>query len=76
MRRRFTSFYWAQQASTALTLIVLTEAGALLGGLAYGFTRPKPRLGRLDRGRRPRLVEAGIETPRRCRGVGRALWRR
>ena len=39
----FTSFYWAQQASTALTLIVLTEAGALIGGLAYGFTRPKTR---------------------------------
>jgi hypothetical protein len=39
----FTSFYWSQQASTALTLIVLTEAGALLGGLAYGFTRPKAR---------------------------------
>jgi hypothetical protein len=38
----FTSFYWGQQASTALTLIVLTEAGALIGGLAYGFTRPKP----------------------------------
>jgi hypothetical protein len=38
----FTSFYWGQQFSTALTLIVLTEAGALLGGLAYGFTRPKP----------------------------------
>jgi hypothetical protein len=39
----FTSFYWAQQASTALTLIVLTEAGALIGGLGYGFTRPKAR---------------------------------
>jgi hypothetical protein len=39
----FTTFYWAQQASTALTLIVLTEAGALIGGLAYGFTRPKTR---------------------------------
>jgi hypothetical protein len=38
----FTSFYWGQQVSTALTLIVLTEAGALIGGLAYGFTRPKP----------------------------------
>jgi len=37
----FTSFYWAQQASTAVTLIILTEAGALIGGLAYGFTRPK-----------------------------------
>jgi len=39
----FTTFYWSQQASTALSLIVLTEAGALLGGLAYGFTRPKAR---------------------------------
>jgi hypothetical protein len=39
----FSDFYWSQQFSTALTLIVLTEAGALLGGLAYGFTRPKPR---------------------------------
>ena len=39
----FTRFYWAQQASTAVTLIVLTEAGALIGGLAYGFTRPKAR---------------------------------
>jgi hypothetical protein len=38
----FTSFYWAQQASTALTLIVLTEVGALIGGVAYGVTRPKP----------------------------------
>jgi hypothetical protein len=37
----FTSFYWAQQASAALTIIVLTEAGALIGGLAYGITRPK-----------------------------------
>jgi hypothetical protein len=39
----FTSYYWTQQASTALSIIVLTEAGALFGGLAYGFTRPKPR---------------------------------
>jgi len=39
----FTGYYWAQQASTALSIIVLTEAGALFGGLAYGFTRPKPR---------------------------------
>jgi hypothetical protein len=37
----FTSFYWAQQFSTALTLIVLTEAGALIGGIAYGLSRPK-----------------------------------
>jgi hypothetical protein len=39
----FTSFYWSQQASTALSLIVLTEAGALLGGVAYGLTRPKAK---------------------------------
>jgi hypothetical protein len=39
----FTAFYWSQQASTALSLILLTEVGALIGGLAYGFTRPKPK---------------------------------
>jgi hypothetical protein len=39
----FASFYWAQQASAAVTIILLTEAGALLGGLAYGFTRPKTK---------------------------------
>ena len=39
----FSDFDWSQQFSTALTLIVLTEAGALLGGLGYGFTRPKAR---------------------------------
>ena len=37
----FTGLYWGQQASTAGTLILLTTAGGLIGGLAYGFTRPK-----------------------------------
>jgi hypothetical protein len=37
----FTGLYWGQQASTAATLILLTTAGGLIGGLAYGFTRPK-----------------------------------
>ena len=37
----FSGLYWRQQASTAGTLILLTTGGALLGGLAYGFTRPK-----------------------------------
>jgi hypothetical protein len=32
---------WRQQASTAGALLLLTTGGALLGGLAYGFTRPK-----------------------------------
>jgi hypothetical protein len=39
----FTSFYWSQQASSALTIVALTMAGALVGGVAYGLTRPKPR---------------------------------
>ena len=37
----FTGFYWTQQFSTAGTLVVLTTIGGLLGGLAYGATRPK-----------------------------------
>ena len=37
----FTTFYWSQQASSSLTIVVLTMAGALLGGIAYGLTRPK-----------------------------------
>jgi hypothetical protein len=37
----FTGLYWRQQGSTAATLLLLTTGGALLGGLAYGFTRPK-----------------------------------
>jgi hypothetical protein len=38
----FTRLYWGQQVSTAGTLIVLTTVGGLLGGVAYGVTRPKP----------------------------------
>jgi hypothetical protein len=38
----FTGFYWTQQFTTAGTLIVLTTIGGLVGGLAYGATRPKP----------------------------------
>ncbi|HET9344211.1 MAG TPA: hypothetical protein VFO05_00810 [Candidatus Limnocylindrales bacterium] len=37
----FTTFYWAQQVSAGLTIVVLTLAGALIGGAAYGLTRPK-----------------------------------
>jgi len=37
----FTALYWGQQASTAGTLVLLTTAGGLIGGLGYGFTRPK-----------------------------------
>jgi hypothetical protein len=37
----FTGFYWSQQFSTAGTLVVLTTLGGLVGGLAYGVTRPK-----------------------------------
>lgn len=39
----FTRLYWGQQASTAGTLIVLTTVGGLIGGVAYGVTRPKDR---------------------------------
>jgi hypothetical protein len=38
----FTGFYWTQQFTTAGTLIALTTIGGLIGGLAYGATRPKP----------------------------------
>jgi hypothetical protein len=37
----FTAFYWTQQFSTAGTIVALTTIGGLLGGLAYGATRPK-----------------------------------
>ena len=37
----FTRVYWGQQFSTAGTLIGLTAIGGLLGGVAYGVTRPK-----------------------------------
>lgn len=38
----FTGFYWRQQLSGAGTVLVLTLAGALAGGLLYGVLRPKP----------------------------------
>ncbi len=34
----FTSFYWNQQLSTAGLLFALTTAGALIGGVTFGFT--------------------------------------
>jgi hypothetical protein len=37
----FTSFYWAQQASSAGTVLVLTLVGGLGGGILYGTFRPK-----------------------------------
>jgi hypothetical protein len=37
----FTGYYWSQQFVTAGTLVVLTFAGGLIGGLGYGLTRPK-----------------------------------
>jgi hypothetical protein len=39
----FTTFYWSQQASATLTIVLLTVAGALIGGIAYGLTRPKAK---------------------------------
>jgi hypothetical protein len=44
----FTSFYWTQQATTAVTLLALTTVGALGGALVYGAVRPKPRSGTTD----------------------------
>jgi hypothetical protein len=38
----FASHYWSQQFQTAGTLVLLATGGGLVGGLAYGFTRPKP----------------------------------
>jgi hypothetical protein len=37
----FTAFYWNQQLSTAGLMIVLTAGGALIGGVAFGFTNRK-----------------------------------
>jgi len=37
----FTAFYWNQQLSTAGLMIVLTTGGALIGGVAVGFTNRK-----------------------------------
>jgi hypothetical protein len=34
----FTGFYWNQQLSTAGLMIALTTGGALIGGVAFGFT--------------------------------------
>ncbi len=37
----FASFYWSQQLETAGTLLAVTLAGALGGGLLYGAARPR-----------------------------------
>jgi hypothetical protein len=37
----FGAFYWSQQRTTAVMVLGLTFAGGLLGGFAYGITRPK-----------------------------------
>jgi hypothetical protein len=37
----FTGFYWGQQAASTETVLVLTLAGGLCGGLLYGVFRPK-----------------------------------
>jgi hypothetical protein len=37
----FTGFYWGQQLSSAGTVLLLTLAGGLGGGLLYGTFRPK-----------------------------------
>ncbi|MFL5778310.1 MAG: hypothetical protein ACJ761_05155, partial [Chloroflexota bacterium] len=36
----FTAFYWNQQFSTATTMLLLTAAGGLAGGVVYGLVRP------------------------------------
>jgi hypothetical protein len=38
----FSGFYWRQQLAGAGTILVLTLAGALAGGVVYGVLRPKP----------------------------------
>lgn len=38
----FSGFYWGQQASAAGTVLVLTLAGGLGGGILYGVFRPRP----------------------------------
>lgn len=37
----FGAFYWRQQFTTAGLLLGLTVAGGVLGGVVYGFTRPR-----------------------------------
>jgi hypothetical protein len=39
----FSTFYWSQQWSTASLLVSLTTGFGLVGGLAYGATRPRVR---------------------------------
>ena len=39
----FTTFYWGQQVAAAGTVLVLTLAGGLGGGMLYRVFRPKPR---------------------------------
>lgn len=38
----FSTYYWAQQWSTAAWLIVLSTSFGVAGGVIYGATRPKP----------------------------------
>ncbi len=38
----FSRFYWSSQLQTAGTLLALTLGGALVGGIVYGATRPRP----------------------------------
>jgi hypothetical protein len=40
----FSTFYWAQQWSTAGLLIALTTGFGLAGGVIYGVTRPRPKV--------------------------------
>jgi hypothetical protein len=38
----FSTFYWAQQWSTAGLLLLLSTGFGIAGGGLYGITRPKP----------------------------------
>ena len=38
----FASFYWREQFGSAVTIVILTTAGALGGAALYGVFRPKP----------------------------------
>ena len=38
----FSTYYWAQQESTAWSLIVLSTGFGIAGGVLYGVTRPRP----------------------------------
>lgn len=38
----FSTYYWAQQWSTATLLIILATGFGLAGGVVYGATRPRP----------------------------------